>query len=211
MHIPATSSLRRRKNREEASTGQVAVSTVSSTYFDHSRYRPCSSVLSVEETHSILQRLRFILHSRSHANPAVIRDLTLQASRDTACSGIVSPFDRHPPYSNSRPAVTRQLDRSQSVKPGAEHRFSFGIVILLSNKRAITSRFTLRTIDADRHLRTPAVCQPSLSYEGLAAMTGLLRRHNRNAPVFVSQPQPGGSIRPNHHHPGMSICDCYYL
>src|SRR6218665_188788 len=30
------------------------------------------------------------------ANPAVIRDLTSQPSRDTACSGIVSHFDRHP-------------------------------------------------------------------------------------------------------------------
>src|SRR6218665_3109139 len=88
------------ENREEASTGQVAVSTVTSTYFDHSRYRPCRSVLSVAETHSSLQRLRFILHSRSHASPAVIRDVALQASRDTACSGIVSPFARHPPYSN---------------------------------------------------------------------------------------------------------------
>src|SRR6218665_373758 len=211
MHIPATSSLRRRKNREEASTGQVAVRTVSSTYFDHSRYRPCSSALSVEETHSILQRLRFIMHSRSLANHAVIRDLTLQASRDTACSGIVSPFDHHPPYSNSRPAVTRQLDRSQSVKPAAEHRFSFGDRHPTFEQSRDTQPFTLRTIDADRHLRTPAVCQPSLSYEGLAAMTGLLSRHNRSAPVFASEPQPGGSIRPNHHHPGMSICYCYYL
>src|SRR6218665_59304 len=58
-------------NDSQASNGHVAVSTVST-----------------------------ILHSRSHANPAVIRYLTLQASRDTACSGIVSPFDRHPSYSN---------------------------------------------------------------------------------------------------------------